>query len=329
MTKVLYLSASRSTHDQTLIKALSGEFSVTAITDIEFGNQLYPREDHFDLLIYSPLNLSVPWDELKFDSAYGLCMAFEINELIENEIEIISKNVHFSNAINIDNGYVLKKFRSLFGDKTFMTNFKYGCDIEIFYAQLNSTKDRYNRIVCNRSWNEIHQNNLVIEALNLLHKNDIDFQCSFIDQPPKELKILSTYADLFESDKVKFLERLNSLEMAALLRDSDMYISASRSDGTSVSLLEAMASGKIVVTTDYPANLELISPGENGFIFRNGDAFSLFRTIDQILKLDDNALSMIRERAQKTALQNGDWSVQSKMFLESSYRLIKTGENNG
>jgi glycosyltransferase involved in cell wall biosynthesis len=329
MNKVLYLSASRSTHDQNFIQALSGEFSVTAITDIEFGNQLYPKEDHFDLLIYSPLNLSVPWEELKFDSAYGLCMAFEINELIEKELEVISKNVHFSKAVNIDNGYVLKKFRSLFGDKTFVTNFKYGCDIKIFYAQLESKKDRYNRIVCNRSWNEIHQNRLVFEALNLLDKNDIDFECSFIDQPPEELEFISNHADLVESGKVKFLERLNSLEMAALLRDSDIYISASRSDGTSVSLLEAMASGKIVVTTDYPANLELISPGENGFIFRNGDAFSLFRTIDQILKLDDNALSIIRERAQKTALQNGDWSVQSKMFLESSYRLMKTGEING
>jgi hypothetical protein len=64
-------------------------------------------------------------------------------------------------------------------------------------------------------------------------------------------------------------------------------------------------------------------------MFRNGDAFSLFETIDQILKLDNDQLLKIQESAQQTALQNGDWLVQSRIFLESIYHLVKIGEING
>ena len=329
MTKVLYLSATRNTHDKHLIEALSKEFSVTAVTNIGAGDQPYPKEEHFDLLIYSPLNLLVPWDEIMFKHAYGLCMAYEINEIVDNDFKVILRNLELSNAINIDNAHVLKKFEELFGTEYLVTNFRYGCDIEIFYSKLDLEKLRKNRIICNRSWEEIHQNGLVVEALELLNNNGIDFHCSFIDQPPTKLEILSEYPQLFQSGKVKFLERLNSLEMSNVLRESDIYVSASRSDGTSVSLLEAMVSGKIVITSDYPANLDLISPGINGFTFRNGDAFSLFETISQILKLDNDQLLKIQKRAQQTALQNGDWSVQARIFLESSYQLMKIGEING
>ena len=328
MTKILYLSATRNTHDQNLIEALSNEFTVMAVTEMKTKGGLYKNRDHFDLVVYTPLNLDVPWSEIGFDYAYGLCMAFEINEMANNEIGIISENVQISNAINIDNGYVLKKFRELYGHEHFVTNFKYGCDIQKFFKEVNPSRYKPIRIVCNRSWKEVHQNPVVFEALDLLLKNNIDFQCSFIEYPPANLYSDSKYQKLFKSDKIKFLSKLNAEEMADLLENSDIYVSASRSDGTSVSLMEAMACGKIVVTTDFPANLDLITNGDNGFTFRNGDAFELFLTINQILNINDIELSKIKERAQKSALEMGDWSIESKKLVASVYSLIKSKENN-
>jgi hypothetical protein len=72
----------------------------------------------------------------------------------------------------------------------------------------------------------------------------------------------------------------------------------------------------------------LITTGDNGFTFRNGDAFELFQTINQILNKDDIELSEIKERAQKSALEIGDWSIESKKFVASVYSLMKSKENN-
>jgi glycosyltransferase involved in cell wall biosynthesis len=54
--------------------------------------------------------------------------------------------------------------------------------------------------------------------------------------------------------------------MADLLSQTDIYVSTSLYDGTSVSLLEAMGSGAFPIVTDIPSNREWISPGQNGFL---------------------------------------------------------------
>ena len=54
--------------------------------------------------------------------------------------------------------------------------------------------------------------------------------------------------------------------MPAYLNAADIYVSTSLSDGTSLSLLEAMACSLPVVVTDIPANKEWITDGHNGFL---------------------------------------------------------------
>lgn len=65
---------------------------------------------------------------------------------------------------------------------------------------------------------------------------------------------------------VEFLGKIPHEDMPNLLRKTDIYVSTSLFDGTSVSLLEAMASGAFPIVTDIPSNREWISDGENGFL---------------------------------------------------------------
>jgi len=62
-------------------------------------------------------------------------------------------------------------------------------------------------------------------------------------------------------------------------RESDVYVSTSRSDSTSVSLLEAMNFGLLPIVTDIPGNREWIGEGRNGFLFPAGDHRSLAQRI--------------------------------------------------
>ena len=63
--------------------------------------------------------------------------------------------------------------------------------------------------------------------------------------------------------------------MPELLTQTDIYVSTSLSDGTSVSLLEAMASGVFPIVTDIPSNREWINDGENGFLVPAGKEINL------------------------------------------------------
>jgi len=67
-------------------------------------------------------------------------------------------------------------------------------------------------------------------------------------------------------------------DAASLLHHLDVFWLASEYEGMSNSLMEAMACGKPVVVSDIPANRELVTHNENGFVADLGDsiAFSQF-----------------------------------------------------
>jgi len=56
-------------------------------------------------------------------------------------------------------------------------------------------------------------------------------------------------------------------DVAELLPACDLYINCSLSEGLSVSILEAMASGLPIIASDVGGNPEIVKDGENGYLF--------------------------------------------------------------
>lgn len=83
--------------------------------------------------------------------------------------------------------------------------------------------------------------------------------------------------------QVQFVGRLEPDAVAELLARADVYVSASRSDSTSVSLLEAMGSGAVPVVSDIPGNREWVDAGEGAQLFAPGDAVALTRGVETAL----------------------------------------------
>jgi len=81
------------------------------------------------------------------------------------------------------------------------------------------------------------------------------------------------------ADHITFKPWLPAEELREQFARSEIYVSTSSSDGTSVSLLEAMAAGCLPIVTDLPANREWVEPGVNGLVFPVGDASALAEQI--------------------------------------------------
>jgi glycosyltransferase involved in cell wall biosynthesis len=80
-----------------------------------------------------------------------------------------------------------------------------------------------------------------------------------------------------------FLGRLEPETLARWLARADLFLSASRSDSTSLSLLEAMASGAVPVISDLEGNREWVSEGEGARLFAPGDALGATRALEAAL----------------------------------------------
>jgi glycosyltransferase involved in cell wall biosynthesis len=79
-------------------------------------------------------------------------------------------------------------------------------------------------------------------------------------------------------------------DVAALLAISDVFVLPSLSDeGTSLALLEAMASGRPVVATSIPGNAAVIENGVSGLLVSPGDPRELAKALDFMLRRPDRA----------------------------------------
>lgn len=106
------------------------------------------------------------------------------------------------------------------------------------------------------------------------------------------------------TDHIYFAGKIENERLPEYLNEADIYISTSLSDGTSLSLLEAIACALPVVVTDVPANLEWIQDGENGFIVPRRDSSTLAQRLIQMLhhvvlrqEMRECNLVLARERA--------------------------------
>lgn len=103
----------------------------------------------------------------------------------------------------------------------------------------------------------------------------------------------------------------NRDEMLTFYWDLDVYVCASRSEGTPNTCLEAAACGVPLVTTRVGNMPELVRDGENGLFF-DGTAEDLARKLT--LLRDDPALASTLAARMRETIRAWDWSVQAENY---------------
>jgi glycosyltransferase involved in cell wall biosynthesis len=112
-------------------------------------------------------------------------------------------------------------------------------------------------------------------------------------------------------------------ELPEYFRVADLYLSASHSDGSSVSLMEALACGLPAAVSDIPANQEWVKPGEQGWLFPDGDTQALAEVILRATG-ERSGLKAMSEKCRAVAEARADWSRNFPRLFEA-YRIALEG----
>src|SRR5207244_9134549 len=104
-------------------------------------------------------------------------------------------------------------------------------------------------------------------------------------------------------------------------RAVDLYVSCSLSDGSSVSLLEAMATGLPVVVSDTPGNREWVVSGKNGWLAPVGDADAFAGHLITSIRSGSSARARISQANRGIAERRADWSRNSGQLRPAYERL--------
>ncbi|HLV85629.1 MAG TPA: glycosyltransferase family 4 protein [Candidatus Sulfotelmatobacter sp.] len=176
-------------------------------------------------------------------------------------------------------------------------------------------------LISTRSWEPIYGIDVLLEAFKLAYKIE----------PALRLVLLgggSGAARVRDFIRSNGLERAICLpghvgrpEMAKWFRAAHIYVSCTASDGTSISLLEAMASGLPVVVSDLPANREWVKEGKNGWLAPVNSAEAFAHRLLRAARLEANDRRAIAERNRRIVAEKADWDANFPKLLAMYERL--------
>jgi len=115
------------------------------------------------------------------------------------------------------------------------------------------------------------------------------------------------------SNQVIFVGRISRRKVLDYLQASDIYVSASLSDGTSSCLLEAMTCKLPPIVTDIPGNREWTIDGVSGLLFPVKNPRKLAENIVRLLR-DEDFRKALGEKAYETVVQKANWQQNSKLL---------------
>lgn len=87
------------------------------------------------------------------------------------------------------------------------------------------------------------------------------------------------------SDRIRLLPWTSGEDLDELLSNAALFVLPSDLEGLSLALLDAMAAGVCVLTSDIPENEEVVAGG--GFTFKRGNRADLTRLLDLLIHNPD------------------------------------------
>jgi glycosyltransferase involved in cell wall biosynthesis len=171
-------------------------------------------------------------------------------------------------------------------DMTKTTVLPMGVDESFFEMGMRRKRSLSKRdvvILSNRNLQPIYNVSQLIKAIPMVLEENPNVKFWIAGEGREKEHLQNKVDELGVSSSVQFLGRIPHEKMPDLLGETDIYVSTSTTDGTSVSLLEAMASGAFPVVTDISANREWITDGKNGFLVPTGNEAFLAKKIVEAL----------------------------------------------
>lgn len=251
------------------------------------------------------------------------------NPIIRSQIK---RTLKYAHAIVVDAICVKRKVLSYVDDEGKIFCIPVGVDASIFQRDeesrhfvresLGITDDKV-LLVCNRWHSPIYGIENLIRAIPKVIHSEEEVRLLLIGDGPLSSYYKRLVKQLDLSSYVLFVPRIPNWKMPKYLSASDIYVSPSLSDGTSVSLLEAMSCELPVAVTDIPAIREWVSDGENGLLIERSHPSLIAKGITEMLSMR-SSWERIGLRNRRMVVEKADMNTTiNKLIHVFSYAINK------
>lgn len=182
------------------------------------------------------------------------------------------------------------------------------------------------RLICTRSWEPVYRIDLLLESFLRARMMESRLRLILIGGGSEEGKVHSFIQHHNLRDVILTPGKLDHAELPQWFRASSAYVSCAETDGTSVSMLEAIATGLPVLVRDIPSNREWITPEQNGWLA--SDAADFAAKIIGLSKLTPPERKIISARNRELVGLRADWEANSSRLLDLYAQLAPPREEH-
>jgi glycosyltransferase involved in cell wall biosynthesis len=180
-------------------------------------------------------------------------------------------------------------------------------------------------VICTRSWEPVYAVDVLVRAFAAAAPEFADARLLLLGDGSQATDIQKLIGRMDVRDRVHAPGRIGYDSLPEYFRLADVYASSALSDGSSVSLLEAMACGLPAIVTGAFGNLEWVRPGENGWLAEPGSVESLAGCLREALAAPADRLAEIGRVNAAVARERADWDRNFPRLSELLQRVADKG----
>lgn len=171
-------------------------------------------------------------------------------------------------------------------------------------------------LLSTRHWEPIYGIDVIVEAFTRAARQVPELRLMMLGEGSQREELLGKVSEAGFSDHIHAPGTIDGKALPSYYRSASIYVSASHSDGTSISLLEAMACGLPAVVSDIPGNREWVVPEKTGWWFEDGNAEALSYKMVEAAS-SEGELAKMGRRSREIAEERGDWTVNFEKLLDA------------
>ncbi|GAB4459856.1 MAG: glycosyltransferase [Anaerolineales bacterium] len=204
--------------------------------------------------------------------------------------------------------------------------FPWGVDLQHFTPKpFKRSNVRTVTLFCSRTWEPIYGVDVLAKAFVKVANVNPDVNLILLGGGSQGNHLRQILMNGGVMERVHFGGQVSQRDLPRWYHMADLYISPSHVDGTSVTLLEALASGLPCLVSDIPGNRDWVEEGVNGWLFRDGDADDLAEKILLAIK-NRRSWGRMGKAARKTAEERADWRKNFGKLLDAYEKVVNRRE---
>jgi glycosyltransferase involved in cell wall biosynthesis len=210
--------------------------------------------------------------------------------------------------------------------------FPWGVDLDRYTPKNWQTEQQQNEttakqdnaftLFCSRAWEPLYRVDVLAQAFVRVAQSRPELSLMLLGSGSQGARIRQILHKGGTLNRVTFGGQISQNALPGWYHWADVYISPSPVDGSSVSLMEALASGLPCLVTDIPGNREWVTEGENGWLFPSGDVDVLAAKIVQALD-QRQSLPKIGSTARTVAEERADWKKNSAKLMQAYQQAVQ------